>query len=561
MTEEPRPRPDDLGLTLIAPLRITPYWIVHRATWRDQEVTAGEFAPALFRNAEAQKLGKVRLIPSYTYRGIADAMLDRIQKFRAAHLAKTVQPIFNLAQSDDTDSLWLIHQRVTGKLQYAGGAAPGGIRSFALSAFRLGHSLDRLHRAGLFHLDVHPHNISHDSMTRLCFPGIDMRWLGDADPVVMTRPGFAVPEQRRVHQSAPLDASVDIFAAAASLFQVATGEAPADIADRMVDPKGPRAEIARKMRSTIGTDDLGKVLYDVILAGFDQRPERRLQSAADWVEPLRRFFPDEPASEAAIGATFGMQPTAVPTATGSDASATDAGEVRVTKIRASKPPRRFPALMGWTIAVGTVAATAAAAWVWLAPGLLDSDGAATAPKQASTTTAAKAVYDAAEAAMPAADIAEGNIGGVAYRDYMPDIVAATVPFGSSWTSSLAGDPIGTVNRLGKYRDVSTNECTAPMEVHLRADKNGVLVVKPAGIVWVTEWRKIPATPDDNRPPNGLIDLYIAQTVRPDGGDFVAPGLTQSIREMRFTNKGLTLTYRDPVSGKAENEEYVQCEAG
>ncbi|MCA9650161.1 MAG: serine/threonine protein kinase [Myxococcales bacterium] len=180
-------------------------------------------------------------------------------------------------------------------------------------------ALSFLHSRGIIHRDVKPSNVivTRDAglqRAKLLDFGyafdLARHATGPEDRLTQIdeRPGtkhYMAPEQARGELPAP---SFDVYALAISLYEVLVGNppyhthSPRDVVLRKVDPAKPSFSIRGKR------EDLPESLCALVDRGLEREPERRIASAAEFRDELRRVLAelDEghvsvPSSAAAIG--------------------------------------------------------------------------------------------------------------------------------------------------------------------------------------------------------------------------------------------------------------------
>ncbi|MEO2015303.1 MAG: serine/threonine-protein kinase, partial [Fuerstiella sp.] len=153
-------------------------------------------------------------------------------------------------------------------------------------------ALTMCHDAGVIHRDIKPANIlmTRDGSPRLTDFGLVKEDSIDGDKTrkgdVLGTLDFMPPEQRR--GSAEVDARSDLWALAATLYQMVSGEPP-----RVID-----------------LDDVPQQLRQVISKGLKRKPDARFQTAAEFRDALRTCLKSvaEPVPEVVVDLSAGECP-------------------------------------------------------------------------------------------------------------------------------------------------------------------------------------------------------------------------------------------------------------
>ena len=151
---------------------------------------------------------------------------------------------------------------------------------------QLGEALDYAHRNGVIHRDIKPANILVTNDGRAKITDFGIAKLNESAVTstgqLLGTPAFMAPEQ---FTGQPIDARADLFAVAAVIYCIATGERPftgdtlLSIQYKVVqtDPVPPR-----KLNPAIVAG-----LESVILKGIEKDPSQRYQSGEEFAEDLR----------------------------------------------------------------------------------------------------------------------------------------------------------------------------------------------------------------------------------------------------------------------------------
>jgi tetratricopeptide (TPR) repeat protein/tRNA A-37 threonylcarbamoyl transferase component Bud32 len=169
-------------------------------------------------------------------------------------------------------------------------------------AIAIGDAVHHAHQRGIIHRDLKPGNVLVDQRDR---PHVlDFGLARHLDPTgegggrtisaaadFLGSVPWASPEQADGRSSAA-DVRTDIYALGVIAYQLATGERP-------YDTTGPLMEALEHIRSTppraprLANPDIGRDLETVLLKALAKEPERRYQSAGDFVADLARSLRGE----------------------------------------------------------------------------------------------------------------------------------------------------------------------------------------------------------------------------------------------------------------------------
>lgn len=149
-------------------------------------------------------------------------------------------------------------------------------------AVRLLRTLEGIHRAGLLHRDVKPSNIllvSEGKVWLIDF-GAAMEWHADSENahLLVFTPGYAPPEQLDRH--GVRSPATDMYAVAATLYEVLTGTPPPPATDRLI---GVQLRPLHQVRP-----DLDPSVTDAIEAALELDQKLRPQSASEFLARLER---------------------------------------------------------------------------------------------------------------------------------------------------------------------------------------------------------------------------------------------------------------------------------
>jgi len=146
---------------------------------------------------------------------------------------------------------------------------------------RVGEALEVVHQAGILHRDIKPENIivTEDGRVVLIDFGAAREYVAGKtgrQTVVLT-PGFAPPEQYA--QFAERGAYTDVYALAATLYYLLTGEVPVSATDRAAG-----VELASVREKNPG---VSKVVSEAVMAGMAMEVRKRPQSVRAFLDRLR----------------------------------------------------------------------------------------------------------------------------------------------------------------------------------------------------------------------------------------------------------------------------------
>ncbi len=225
-------------------------------------------------------------------------------------------------------------------------------------AAELARGLAAAHARGVIHRDLKPENLLVTRDGRLKILDFGLAKLADpalaldetAPGTVQGTAGYMAPEQAR---GEPADARIDLFAAGAIAYELATGRRAFDgatHADRL-------SAVLRDQPPLDGTGPLAPILARCLA----KDPRDRFHAAADLAWALAAAAAPPPAPAAPIGAAAPPAPTAAP----ASALAADALAIAPTAAdAAAATPRRAPSRRAF-LAAGGAAALAGAAGFWL----------------------------------------------------------------------------------------------------------------------------------------------------------------------------------------------------
>jgi serine/threonine protein kinase len=152
---------------------------------------------------------------------------------------------------------------------------------------RVGDALEIVHRAGLLHRDIKPDNIMvcHNGRVELIDFGTarDMASSNTQGHTVVVTHGYAPLEQYAKH--AQRGVTTDIYALAATLYHLLTGQMPASAIDRA---NGVALKAPRELRPEISRPVNDAIMWAMQLKVADRPPTVRAFLEALWVEPSAR---------------------------------------------------------------------------------------------------------------------------------------------------------------------------------------------------------------------------------------------------------------------------------
>ncbi|MCX7798844.1 MAG: serine/threonine protein kinase [Fimbriimonadales bacterium] len=148
-------------------------------------------------------------------------------------------------------------------------------------ALKLLDTLRELHRVGILHRDVKPSNIllgANREVWLIDF-GAALEWHADSvgSHSVLFTPGYAPPEQ--LDPRGVRGPATDVYAVAATLFEMLAGEPPPSSEQRVAGGVLPSLKVLRR--------DIDPSLVEAIEAGLDLAPESRPQTAEEFAALLR----------------------------------------------------------------------------------------------------------------------------------------------------------------------------------------------------------------------------------------------------------------------------------
>jgi hypothetical protein len=223
---------------------------------------------------------------------------DTVERFRReGRLASTLahpRCVFVLAADEEAGRPYIVMELMPGRtledlVEEQGPLAPGAALAYILDVL---DGLQEAHRLGFIHRDVKPSNCFLDTDGR-----VKVGDFGLAKSLVpsdhLTRTGlflgtllFAAPEQIK---GEPLDQQVDVYAVAATLYYLLTGQAPYAGSDAAATLARTVSEAAPPMRSM--RPELDPTLDSVVLRGLERERTRRWRSPAEFKAALLPFLP------------------------------------------------------------------------------------------------------------------------------------------------------------------------------------------------------------------------------------------------------------------------------
>lgn len=421
-------------------------------------------------------------------------------------------------------------------------------------ARHLARTLDRLHGNGLFHLDLHPDIIGLDDPDAPTLHGMSLDLRSQLarlapDNRRFARPRFSAPELWDGSARSPLGPWTDVYGAAATLFACLTGEPPPDFRDRIGQPNA-RDDLAEAINRRLSDRGLrGPAMADAIADGLSPRPSDRPHSILDWAEafdlapiggPTSNAPPPPPETAPDVGdpASAGLDWTLEPE------DLEDEPPVAMpSKVRRPGGRGGLTALAALLVLLG---GGGLSAYVlrddigqWLSPPEVRPVAAApveTAPKP---TTKPRPPPPPPRPVWP-----NGRIADFAYVDD-PDQLKLTL------------ETLGAVGLLTTepellfrpYRDVTDEQCAAPLRIHLRADGEGLVIERPVGLTWITEWARNPELSRDE------LHFTITSVIR-EGSAIEAPGLIGDSRRLIPAPDEVSIVYKQ--GDRTERESYQAC---
>jgi hypothetical protein len=235
---------------------------------------------------------------------------DAIERFRReGRLASTLahpRCVFVLAADEEAGRPYIVMELMPGRtledlVVEQGPLAPATAIGYILDVL---DGLQEAHRLGFIHRDVKPSNCFLDADGR-----VKVGDFGLAKSLVrsdrLTRTGsflgtllFAAPEQIK---GEPLDQQVDVYAVAATLYFLLTGQAPFGGDDAAATLARTVSEAAPPLRSVL--PELDPALDAVVLRGLERERTRRWRSLAEFKAALLPFLP-MPLPFATLGIRF-----------------------------------------------------------------------------------------------------------------------------------------------------------------------------------------------------------------------------------------------------------------
>ncbi len=510
MTKEPVTDSDSVQDQMFNPAQrwlTTPQWEAYRDQ-ADQRALTVVFMPAELRHQGASLSGPLPANLAESYRELAAKV--RMAYRRASGLLPNATT--KLGKGQRNEALWFRIEAPRARLTDLK-PTPEMLPAIGKA---LATSLGRLHERGVLHLDLHPETIGVDSgeVAPVGF-GVDVRRelsRISTDNQRLARHGFSPPELWDGSGNSELGPWTDVYAASATLFTCLMGEPPPDFRQRMRSP-GSHARLVAAMEARLASAGLsGPGLVSAIANGLSPRRSNRPQTILDWAS--------------------GMEVSAAA------AEAPSPPKERMEQRARTRPLAPFFSLVFAVLVTGG----AALAFVmkdqigeWLSPPPPEKVIAIPeAPKRRPEPAKPKP--------KPAPTWPSGQLAGVAFEDDPALLKDALEEQGLTLPAAarLLSRP---------FRDASDKLCATPLRLHLRKDGQGLLVQRPAGLTWVTEWSR------GKKPPTVGLSFTI-QSVVGEEGPIDAPGLVGASRRLILEADEMTIVYA--LGNSTERETYLAC---
>jgi hypothetical protein len=544
--------PESLGCTLKEPVGSHLQWLIFRARADGTDLLAWLFAPAvLFPGGRRDRSTITVVAGSGTYAALADeARRGGLSLVRNPVESQHLAPVGAVANSE-ARLLWMttvLHSPLPE-------APPMEGRRVAALARALAGGLEALHGRGLLHLDVNPELAGLlRSQPALGGFGIDVRRSlppGASNNRTLGRPGFSPPELWDASGRSALGPWTDVYGAAATSFFWLTGSAPPDFRQRVREPAAARRDLTQKALSRLGSGAEAERLAEGLVRGLSPQIGDRPQDMASWLSLLGLADadqPTEPAMEPAPGGPLREGRNEAPAA-----PAAGRASPRDIRVRPDVGPGEAPTVArrgrgSGAFAIlaigGALLAGALALIIALEPfGDLgrDEPGLSIPENLVIDLPSPSPAAPNGPTAAPAP--ASGTLAGIAFRNDPERLDGA---LGELWGSLPPGH-----SAEAYFRDFATGagNCASPLRLRLRSDGRGLLIVRPAGLVWVTQW-------DSSQSEPWRAAVRIA-AVHGETGPIDVPGLVGSSRSLELSGNALRISYLGGADS-AGQESFEAC---
>jgi WD40 repeat protein/serine/threonine protein kinase len=182
-------------------------------------------------------------------------------------------------------------------------AGPLANRRAAVIMFRVARAVQKIHKHGILHRDLKPHNILVDSRDRASVSDFGLaKWLHAADAITHTgellgSPPYMSPEQAQ--DPARVGEATDVYGIGATLYALLTGQPPfkgKTVAETLHQVKYREPSPPRRVNPAVDRD-----LETITLKCLDKDPERRFLSAAEVADELKSFLEGRPIRTRPLG--------------------------------------------------------------------------------------------------------------------------------------------------------------------------------------------------------------------------------------------------------------------
>ena len=520
--------PDAIEARDARPAIRTPQWCVYRAEGPSGPSLVWAFLPAFVKPAIS--LGdqvderSIAMMPR-----LVERIAPVIEQMRLLDRGEQgLSPVDVAVQCPTTGIMWMR----TPIGAHSMSLAASGVSNLRAVATRVAASLELMDFHGVHHLDVSPGLIGIDGagQATLFGFGADIRDLlpeSAEDNRALARRGFSPPELWDASGRSPITASSDGYALAATIYCLLVGLPPPDFRTRLHDPDTVARSLRGAIEIALAKNGLeAPALSAALLAALAPVPADRPPSPRAWAETLnivQRAAPVEPTSIA-------------PTAPAWQALARSRDE----PVKVLSRPRRT--LSPWVVTTALIFVLAAAAFAVLRTGLWPVAVEPLRPMPRASAIPVPPSAKLAEAKPSVASYPSGRLVGIEYLDD-PALVRA----GLGQTATIDARRF-----LHRFREADDESCTRPLIFHIRKDGRGLLISRPAGLVWVTRWAELAPTPVEDR-----IALII-ESVREGDRELEAAGLTGSQRVVELGTAGIGFTL-DGERTDEDAERFVACE--
>lgn len=563
-----------IGTLLVA----TPRWVAYQAEHAGRPAMLCALLPGTL-NERRNPLVQMTKAARALYEPLADEAEAAFARLNAAEPPWKLHGAITIARSEQTGILWA---RTPAGRPPALPRDPVGVAALGRE---IAAELAFLHQHDVLHLEIEPGVIAAaDHPARLLGFGVDIRkTLAEAAPTndALGRLHYSAPELLDRTGTGALGPHTDIYGLAATLYHLITGNRPPSYRDQLKDPRieDRLYDMLEAALAETGAEDDG--FMEAIVIGLSPRPEERPDDVLEWAADLNVTPPPPPPPPAPpppppVPPPPAPPPPAIPDVapsvvdlergwitpdappagpvppphasrkwTPSDPGKPGSSLVTLQTGRAMRRRRVLPWMLAALVA-GTPLAVLAGLQLsgWFDAETPDNVVAEAAlPSPTPSATARPKILPS-----QTPRIATGTLAAQTYAD---DPARFDSLLQTRWNTAGARDT--AVAMLRPFRESEDGNCANPLRVHLRGNGEGLLIERPAGVIWVTSWHGKRDDPNE-------ITLSL-DSIWDKDGKIDAPGLTGGLRRVRATRDGLEIVYIEDGEAASEREAFERCTIG